>query len=375
MKITGHVRSLDGVRGVAIAAVMLYHGWSYAGHGDVGLAVDRARSIGWAGVDLFFVLSGFLITGILLETRKEPRYWRNFLIRRGLRIFPLYYAVLLVIVVGAIGARRLGLGDADPALLVIGNIWINFLYLTNFAIAVVGENHVPLDIAWSLAIEEQFYLAYPWLVRKVQPRTLLILLACAIAAAPIARGLTWLWGAQPVLGPYVLPYCRLDALALGALVRVMIELDWTRAIHAMARIAPVAAVVALVILYSWTRKDPRFIVVGYSTTAIAGACLLARLVTARPGAWIVRVFENPVLVYVGKISYGLYLYHLLARFAATFALTKVLGHKSSGESWFCALQLGGMIAIAMVVATLSYRYFERPLLAYKDRLAPPARAA
>src|SRR5262245_23017893 len=144
MQLRGHVRALDGVRGVAIAAVMLYHGWNYTGHGDVGLAIDRARSIGWAGVDLFFVLSGFLITGILLETRDDPRYWRNFLIRRGLRIFPLYYAVLLVIVVGALAARRLGIADSEGALFAIASIWINFLYVTNFAIAIVGENHVPL---------------------------------------------------------------------------------------------------------------------------------------------------------------------------------------------------------------------------------------
>ena len=367
--VRGHVRALDGVRGVAIAAVILYHGWNYTGDGSVGLAIDQARSIGWAGVDLFFVLSGFLITGILLETRSEQRYWSNFLIRRGVRIFPLYYAVLLLLVIGAIVAKRLG-GDSDPAMFAITNIWINFLYLTNFAIAKFGENHVPLDISWSLAVEEQFYLAYPWLVRRVRPRTLVVVLCSVVAIAPVLRGLTWAYGAQPTLGPYVLPYCRLDALAVGALIRVMLELKWNRVTTVIARFAPVACAVGLVVLYSWTRKDLRFVVIGYTTTCIAGASLIAWLVTAPPASWIVRAFENPVLVYLGKISYGLYLFHLLARFAGTYALTIVSGKKQFAEAWFCAAQLITMTVLAIAIAALSYRYIERPILAYKDRFAP-----
>ena len=357
----GHVAALDGMRGLAIGLVLLYHGWVFTGASDLGAAIDRARSIGWAGVDVFFVLSGFLITGILLETRRAPRYWRDFLVRRGLRIFPLYYAVLLLL---AAASRFI----AVPAL---DHLWINFLYLTNFAIAVWGENRVPLDIAWSLAIEEQFYLLYPWLVRRLSPRALAGVLLAVIAAAPVARVLIWAFGAQPTLGPYVLPYARFDALAYGALIRLAFELDRARLVAAIARLAPVLGAAALVVLYAWPRKDVRFIAIGYSTTAIAAAALLARVLLAPPAALVRRWFESGWLVYLGKISYGVYLLHLIARVAAGKLLDKVFAPGARGELAYCAAEMLSMIALAVLAASVSYHLFERPILRLKDRLAPP----
>ncbi|MCC7083966.1 MAG: acyltransferase, partial [Pirellulales bacterium] len=92
-----HIPELDGVRGLSILLVLLYHYWSYQGASPIGQPIGRLAGIGWCGVDVFFVLSGFLITSILLNTRTKPNYWWNFLVRRGLRIFPLYYAVLTAI--------------------------------------------------------------------------------------------------------------------------------------------------------------------------------------------------------------------------------------------------------------------------------------
>jgi peptidoglycan/LPS O-acetylase OafA/YrhL len=370
-----HVTALDGARGMAIALVMLYHGWTYTGHGDIGHAIDQARSIGWAGVDLFFVLSGFLITGILLQSRDDPHYWRNFLIRRGLRIFPLYYAVLSAMLVGGLVLNRLGLSNVDPSFLVLDNIWINFLYLTNFAIASIGENHVPLDIAWSLAIEEQFYLLYPALVRRLRPQTLVRVLVVVVIAAPILRWLTWEFGAQPKLGPYVLPYCRMDALAAGALLRMARELGRDRIVAMVARLAPLLCALGLVILYAWPRKDVRFIIIGYSTTSLAAAGLIARLLESSPSAWLRGLFENRTLVFLGKISYGLYLFHLFARAAVTLVLAKIFDGKHTDEAWFCAAQLVGMIGVTVAASSVSFYYFERPVLRFKERLAPstPAR--
>ena len=220
-----HVRALDGVRGLAIAMVLLYHGWTFRGDGDVGWAINQVRVIGWAGVDVFFVLSGFLITGILVESKGEPGYWRNFLIRRGLRIFPLYYAVLLLLLGAGLALGRAGVtgGAAGELVRGLGNMWVNFLYVTNFAIASWGEDRVPLDTAWSLAIEEQFYLLYPALVLALSVRGLRRALVAMVIAAPILRVLVFRHGPQPVLGPYVLPFCRMDALAVGALVRLALD--------------------------------------------------------------------------------------------------------------------------------------------------------
>ncbi|RMH26225.1 MAG: acyltransferase, partial [Planctomycetota bacterium] len=161
----GYIPEFDGLRGVAILLVMAFHIWRYTGDAVAGRAVSLVAGMGWAGVDVFFVLSGFLITGILLDTKGRPRYWRNFFIRRSLRIFPLYYAVMTALVAGAVVIDRLDLAIDDPALATIDKAWINYLYLTNFVKAFWGANVVPLDIAWSLAVEEQFYIFFPFVVR------------------------------------------------------------------------------------------------------------------------------------------------------------------------------------------------------------------
>lgn len=358
----GHVAALDGVRGAAIGLVLLYHGWVFTGSDALGTAIDRARSIGWAGVDLFFVLSGYLITGILLAARDRPRYWRTFLLRRGLRIFPLYYAVLALLLVAS---RFVAVPGVEHA-------WVNFLYLTNFAIAAWGENQLPLDIAWSLAIEEQFYLVFPWLVLWLRPRALAWVLVGVMVAAPISRYLIWAYGAEPVLGPYVLPHARFDALAIGALVRLAYAVDRPRLVALAARLAPLLLALAVVVLYAWPRKDVRFIVAGYSLTALAGAAVVARILVAPPAALIRRAFEVRWLVFLGQISYGVYLLHLLCRVAVGKLLDRVLGTAARGETLYCAGELVGMIALTVIVATASFYLFEKPLLKLKDRWAPSA---
>lgn len=367
-----HMRSLDGVRGLAIATVMLYHGWVYTGDGSFGLAIEQLRSIGWAGVDLFFVLSGFLITGILLETREQPQYWRNFLIRRGLRIFPLYYAVLCALLVGGLVLQRMGLGHVDQSLEHLDNIWVNFTYLTDIWVGTVGEDKAPIDIAWSLAIEEQFYLVFPAVVLyfRRSDRGLVAVLVAMVLLAPVARILTHLHGAQPTLGPYALPHCRMDTLALGALVRLLMHMGHVQIVATLARLAPILIAAALLVLFTWTRKDPRFIVLGYSLTALAAAAGIAALVEAAPRGWSRRAFENGALVYLGKLSYGLYLFHLFARAAVNFALPKLVGPGHGKELWYVAAQLGGMLALTLLVATVSFEIFEKPILKLKDRWAP-----
>ncbi|MBX3154697.1 MAG: acyltransferase [Deltaproteobacteria bacterium] len=364
-----HVRSLDGVRGLAIALVLLYHGWTFTQHSNgfgIGFALDHVRQIGWAGVDVFFVLSGFLITGILLESRDKPRYWRNFLIRRGLRIFPLYYAVLVAILIGSLVSPELRRGG-------IANIWVNFLYLTNFWVATVGENKVPLDSAWSLAIEEQFYLVFPAVVKLVTRRMLTYVLIGIVVAAPLLRFLTWEYGAQPVLGPYALPYCRLDALAIGALLRLAFEERAEVELALLRRVAPVLCVAAVAFLYTSSRKELPFIVAGYSLTALATASLIACLLAARAGSPLRRVFEAGPLVYIGKISYGLYLFHLIVRLVVTQALARVFAKEDLGGTLYCTCQLVAMVVLTIAVAALSFRYFEQPILRLKDRWAPASR--
>jgi peptidoglycan/LPS O-acetylase OafA/YrhL len=384
-----HIRGLDGIRGLAISMVLLYHGWTYRGGGAAGAAgatsgtaiseaigetVNAVRATGWAGVDVFFVLSGFLITGILVETKGQPRYWRNFLIRRGLRIFPLYYAVLVLLVCAGLVLARAGAtsGAAGELVRGLGNIWVNFLYLTNFAVATWGEDRVPLDTAWSLAIEEQFYLVYPAIVLLCSRRGLQRALFAMTIAAPILRVLVYYHGPQPVLGPYVLPFCRMDALAIGGLVRLAYGGGGPEpaTLAALRRHALIICAAAILVLLAWSRKDVRFVAVGYTLSAVAAAALLVRLLGSPEGSPLRRAFESRALVHIGKVSYAVYLFHLIARAVITQGLGRVFPRDEIGGTAYCAAQLLGMSLISIGAATASYHLFERPILRLKDRWAP-----
>src|SRR5687767_2907742 len=168
---TGFIPALDGLRGIAIILVMLHHFTYYRPNSGIDAQIASVLFFGWAGVDLFFVLSGFLITGILLDTRDSKRYFSTFYARRTLRIFPLYYLVLLlafVVLPKFPALHPVLLGQVGPVDL--PPQWPYWLYLTNFSIADGGWVHGWVDVAWSLAIEEQFYLVWPLMIWLCPPR-------------------------------------------------------------------------------------------------------------------------------------------------------------------------------------------------------------
>ena len=181
----GVIPALDGLRGIAIILVMLHHFTNYRPTSGIDGLIGSVVFFLWTGVDLFFVLSGFLITGILLDSRGSERYFTTFYARRTLRIFPLYYLVLFVAFVvlpqfPAVNAVLTGQVDLPPQ-------WPYWLYLENFSIAARGWVHGWVDVGWSLAIEEQFYLVWPLVIWLCPPRLLALLCAAIIVAEPIAR--------------------------------------------------------------------------------------------------------------------------------------------------------------------------------------------
>src|SRR6478735_7238859 len=182
-----HVPALDGLRGVAILVVMLFHMAMVPPIGRVASVWASVTHFGGLGVDIFFVLSGFLITGILLNAREQPHYFRNFYARRALRIFPLYYAVVflsLVVLPRAMPWTVAKFGTVNREA-----VWYWF-HLSNFAIARRGAFvHGVLDVSWSLAIEEQFYLIWPAIVLFASRTGLRLLCLSLIVGSCMARAI------------------------------------------------------------------------------------------------------------------------------------------------------------------------------------------
>jgi peptidoglycan/LPS O-acetylase OafA/YrhL len=324
---------------------------------------------GWIGVDLFFCLSGYLITGILLNTVEGPHYYRNFIGRRTIRIFPLYYAclvcfsVITVILSGREGMVRWG-----------GAGWF-FCYLGNVRAAWVGMLppvfvFVPL---WSLQVEEQFYLFYPAVIRFMgSGNRLRVLLAACVVSAPLIRVALFLISPGNVAARYALTPCRMDALALGGLVAIVERSPrerWlSKVVVSRAAVLGLLTVVALLTVaarlgqgLSW--DSAVMSTVGYSATAGTSALVLA-LVVLWPSSALPRALCRRPLIYTGQIAYGLYLLHGPASWGARTIAGHLLGMNIRGHS---TLSVPLTFLAGFALASLSWKFFEAPILSLKNR--------
>jgi peptidoglycan/LPS O-acetylase OafA/YrhL len=316
---TGHIASLDGVRGLAIALVMVSHFAMTAVPGNWldEVVLDLMLS-GWVGVDLFFVLSGFLITGILLDSRDKPHYFRNFYARRTLRIFPLYYAVLFaVLVVPPLvwpAVRQTDVYSVVDA----HSPWL-WTYTINVAIAVHDSWQVAgiLGHFWTLAVEEQFYLLWPAVVWLSLGRRLKLVCVAFIAGAILVRcGLLVM--ERPLAG-FVLMPARADAFAIGALLAATVRsgIDLQR-LRRPAWIVLGASAVGIGLMY--LKRHPLnegaidVQLVGYTLLALGFAASIALALDHGTGSTIFgRVFRTSWLRFLGKYSYAMYCVHILVQ--------------------------------------------------------------
>jgi peptidoglycan/LPS O-acetylase OafA/YrhL len=367
------VLELDGLRAVAITLVFAYHVWSYAGSSRLGGVISFFAWTGWSGVDVFFAISGYLITGILLGTRGSPTYWRDFYVRRALRIFPVYYAVLTLLVLAGWMVARFDLPLHDDALRAVPRAGYNYLYVSNFAMAVHGHNWVPLDIAWSLAVEEQFYLVFPFVVRWGSRRALIATLVAATVAAPALRLAATHVHAYDAA--YVLPFCRMDSLAVGALAALLVRHGSALAQARVGRSAPFLWTATLVLFRAfWKNADHAlFVTLGYGIVAMSTAATIVRIVSGG-ATWLSPILRNPALVGVGRISYGLYLIHQFVHkgFDQLPVGRRLLA--ACGSLTLAIVRLGVIFAFAASAAAVSWIFFEEPILRWKERLAPTLRA-
>lgn len=355
MVTTGHIGALDGIRGLGVILVLLYHYGSSAAVFGLSNPILKLTGLGWSGVDLFFVLSGFLITGILYDSKGGKNYFKNFYARRTLRIFPLYYVAAIVVILLAVISQYDLLGGANP-------IWI-LLYVGNFQMAIEGGGST-LDHFWSLAIEEQFYLVWPLVVLTLSRAKLMLVAAAMVVIAPIIRTLLVL-NDVPDLAVYVLTPARMDGLAMGALIALVMRgskgiaplVPWAWKLGGAA----LAAFLMIVILRREVSSgDPVILTAGISLLTIIYASVLILSLTFRP---LQLVMEQPVMRWFGKYSYGLYVWHPIVNMILLHSpLTERFGAITPVKA---VLLLVMAFIVSVLISLASYKFMESPLLRLK----------
>lgn len=359
--------ALDGLRGIAILAVFAYH---YAGglpnkvsSGPIHL-LGMVFAFGWSGVDLFFVLSGFLITGILYDTQRDSHYYKNFYARRVLRIFPPFYllALIYLLLTPLVGAhwRWIQLSYLVYLGFPFALIWPTLMQVS----PLVLTNHL-----WSLCAEEQFYLAWPWMIARF--RSSAALLRVCAAAGAFALGFRILICASNWLSiswTHDFLVSRMDTLAVGAAIAILVRgpsresvlkwAPWTLMLTASC-VVGICAVRRTV-----SHIDPAIATVGFSVIALAYGSLL--VLALRPDYWMERLLSLRVLRVFGKYSYAMYLYDL--------PLTVVLSPK---REVFVTLMhsyaIGSVVflifclSVNLIVACVSFHLLESPIMRLKSR--------
>lgn len=353
-----HLASLDGLRGAAMLLVFLNHAIAFPLEpvtNPLDGAVHAVAVVGWTALDLFFVLSGFLITGILLDTRGEPRRWSNFVARRALRVFPLYYAVLIGLFV--LLPRIVHWSNPDFATLLANQRWY-WSYTVNLLIGAHGVAATPLYTAhfWSLSIEEQFYLIWPLVVWTCSRRTLLRVAALIALAGFAFRLALVLHDPGHARAAYFLTPGRLDSLMMGGALAV-----WARSPGGLARFRTAAPWVfgtgAFALLLLGVLRDglgtgdPVVAVVAYPLLAVVFGALLVMALTGSPFGRLGRALRSRALGKWGTYSYGIYILHL----PLLGAIEQKMSFYRHGFALLGGSRLPGVLVLAIAEVTLSYQ--------------------
>lgn len=355
----GHIPGLDGLRAIAIIGVLMFH-----------LRIVGA-SLGHLGVQLFFVISGFLITRILLNARNDTHPFRSFYIRRALRIFPIYYLYLAMIVIVQLASSSAGALRTLP---------FYIAYVQNIPSLMLGSGLVASSHTWSLALEEQFYWLWPMAVLWLAPTRLRHLVAGLILAAPLFRLAVNVTGANSYLATGTLP-SQMDSILVGAAIAVALHFGLSSA--ALRRVgmsamlvggAAVGAIVANIGLEpfwsfkEWTGEGLGFLL--YSAVAVLFGGVVAVVVSgASP-----QILEAKPLAWTGRVSYGIYLYHGLVFHLVNMSVEGVFSPLMGSPLADFVVMLVKVVLTLGVVA-VSWRFVEKPALDLKDRLAPAETSA
>jgi peptidoglycan/LPS O-acetylase OafA/YrhL len=372
----GRILALDGLRGVAILLVVVWHYFYFypdPNHHPTALLprlyvyFERCIASGWSGVDLFFVLSGFLIGGILLDVRTSPSYFGTFYLRRFFRIIPVYYAWIALYVLLLLGFAFARHADWLGEPKIWYEVGAQFVFFQNLGLMhYSGVGGAWFTATWSLAVEEQFYLVAPVIVRWLSSRVLIWLLTLVVLLAPLLRVLVhyYLPSTTSLDPAYILMPCRADSLAIGMLVALLWRTpqshkwleDHRRILYRLFGMF----LTGVVVLGTYWPSSGSIAMqsVGYSWLAIFFALLLL-ITLVNPAGHVASLASMRVLRELGNVSYCLYIIHQAVNLLCQAILRPA---RVSQSDWRVIAVPMVACVVSYLIGKLSFTYFEQPLL-------------
>jgi len=338
------IKSLDGLRGIAILLVLTFHLLNFG-------FLYPIFSLGWIGVELFFVLSGFLITGILLDTKSQSGFIRSFLIRRALRTMPLYYAVIAVFAIIA--------PHFAPTNWFSQYQLFFWTHTSNFLFAMKGGLR-PLGHFWSLAIEEQFYLFWPFVMLVFNQKKLIGLSIFLVALGIFLR--IYFHSYTPI---FTVPLKHLDGILIGSIAAVLVR---SNPQILSQHIKKIFAVVTIVFIFfiAFNLNTPAGLLGNSFALTIIGLFFGSLLLLSLYSPLVEKFLSNKFLFFFGKYSYGMYVFNSILYHFSNWAGADRLDSNQR------LLVYSGMFLLTVVISYCSYHLFESKFLQLKNRFSPAA---